>query len=481
MSINKDKQEWELPHLRESHQLVSSQTDFWQVKFYPYTDPGVDPVFAVAGGKQVLICRTPPPGSNKQVEVIQAIVDDEPDADHYTCAWTKNMQNGDPLICIAGATGKVKVINALTGELQMTLSGHGGDVNDLAVSPVNPELIASASEDSTVRIWSLNPAHANQPCAVILAGDGHRETVLTISFHANGRYLLSGGTDHIINLWTLPELPDSKTGTNKPTLVHYPHFSTSEVHSDIVDCIAFHHDLILSKAANENCIVLWSIKGFSSSNPPPLPSTAPTTHDAQRDTRSAFSPPTSNDNPSRQYTRLLQFATPDSEIICMRFGLFRGYNGSNPVLAMCNTGSKVYFWDLSRLEEYHDYLSIIHPTKSFTVDGQEVKRPPFLVPFKHRNRKDTVTRIREETPPSEHSSLNIDKDSSASSEVVKSIEIWDRRYNMSEPLHSIQAHKEEVVRSLAFVGRQVAWSAGGEWCIVAGSASVVAVLQRWSR
>ncbi|RFU35641.1 hypothetical protein B7463_g737, partial [Scytalidium lignicola] len=423
MSASKEKHEWELPHLRESHQLVSSQTDFWQVKFYPYTDPGVDPVFAVAGGKQVLICRAPQSGSNKPIEVIQAIVDEEPDADYYTCTWTKNLQTGDPLICIAGATAKIKIINALTGVLQTTLSGHGGDVNDLAVSPVNPYLLASASEDAAVRIWSLDPAHANQPCAMILAGDGHRETVLT--------------------LWTLPELPDSNTGTKKPTLVHYPHFSTSEVHSDIVDCITFHHDLILSKAANENCIVLWSIKGFSSSNPPPLPSSAPTTHDAQRDTRSAFSPPTSSDNPSSQYTRLLQFAIPDSEIICMRFGLFQGYNGSNPVLAMCNTGSKVFFWDLSR--------------------------------------KDTVSRIREDSPPSESSSTHADKDPSGSSEVVKSIEIWDRRYNMGEPLHSIQAHKEEVVKSLAFVGRQVAWSSGGEWCIVAGSASVVAVLQRWSR
>jgi hypothetical protein len=33
-------------------------SDFWSVKFYPYTQPGVDPVFAVAGGKRVgHLCR----------------------------------------------------------------------------------------------------------------------------------------------------------------------------------------------------------------------------------------------------------------------------------------------------------------------------------------------------------------------------------------------------------------------------------------
>jgi polycomb protein EED len=54
------------------------------------------------------------------------------------------------------------------------------EINDLAISPINPYILASASEDSTVRIWSLDPAHARQPCAAILEGDGHKETVLTL-------------------------------------------------------------------------------------------------------------------------------------------------------------------------------------------------------------------------------------------------------------------------------------------------------------
>jgi len=32
---------------------LTLNADFWSVKFYPYTQPGVDPVFAVAGGKRV--------------------------------------------------------------------------------------------------------------------------------------------------------------------------------------------------------------------------------------------------------------------------------------------------------------------------------------------------------------------------------------------------------------------------------------------
>lgn len=30
-----------------------SATDFWSIKFYPYTEPGVDPIFAIVGGKHV--------------------------------------------------------------------------------------------------------------------------------------------------------------------------------------------------------------------------------------------------------------------------------------------------------------------------------------------------------------------------------------------------------------------------------------------
>ena len=36
------------------------------------------------------------------------------------------------------------------------------------------------------------------------------------------------------------------------------------------------------------------------------------------------------------------------------------------------------------------------------------------------------------------------------------------------------------MQDLDFLGRQIAWSPGGEWCVVVGSMNCVAVLQRWS-
>lgn len=91
----------------------------------------------------------------------------------------------------------------------------------------------------------------------------------------------------------MPDVPDGNTGTDKPTSVHYPLFSTTEVHSDYVDwymflisqwlaladlySVKFFGDLILSRSAKpekaqsvqdkSNHILLWKIDGFSSASP----------------------------------------------------------------------------------------------------------------------------------------------------------------------------------------------------------------------
>ncbi|RDL33618.1 uncharacterized protein BP5553_07986 [Venustampulla echinocandica] len=470
-----------------------SVTHFYCVKFYPYTKPGVDDVFAVVGGDHILICRPPPPGGNDnpKAEVIQFVVEKEPGEDFFTCAWTKDLKSGEPLLCVAGHNANIKIINALTGKLLRTLTGHGGEIYDLAISPLNPTILASASLDYTVRIWSLDPAHENQPCAAILEGVGHREAVLSIAFHSTGRYLLSGGADHIINLWTLPEFPDKNTGTSKPTRIHYPHFSTSEIHHNIVDCVAFHGDLIFSKVAVEECIVLWSITNFNSKNTPPSPDSAPTPHDTQRETRSAFSSSTlSTSGSSNQYTRLLQFDTPkttESAITFTRFSLYPGDSTHNPVLSFCNATSKALFWDLGRLEAYHDLLS------SGADLTQTATRPPFLNPFQHRNQSSMhgtpaqISKQRANSPTESCSSRQTGSDvltgdkEKGKVDWDKSLKNWAGKYEMGDVLEALIAHKEEIVRGVSFTGRSLAWSNTGNWCVVAGSGGVFTLLHRWGR
>jgi WD40 repeat protein len=56
---------------------------------------------------------------------------------------------------LKGADKLIKLWDAYTGEIIKTLQGHSEGVSDIAWSGEG-DLIASASDDKTVRIWDLN-------------------------------------------------------------------------------------------------------------------------------------------------------------------------------------------------------------------------------------------------------------------------------------------------------------------------------------
>lgn len=78
--------------------------------------------------------------------------------------------------------------------------GHGAPVNDIAVHPSRPELVATASKDHTVRLWNLVNA---RPVLICHGDGGHLNEVLSLDWKLVGsRYsLLSAGMDSCIKIW----------------------------------------------------------------------------------------------------------------------------------------------------------------------------------------------------------------------------------------------------------------------------------------
>ena len=78
-------------------------------------------------------------------------------------------------------------------------TAHGGPVKGLAVSSDN-KLMASASFDYSVVVWDLNPIKEKKTLI------GHDAAVNTVKFSPKNNYLVSGGDDNQVLLWSLEKM-----------------------------------------------------------------------------------------------------------------------------------------------------------------------------------------------------------------------------------------------------------------------------------
>jgi WD40 repeat protein len=104
--------------------------------------------------------------------------------------------DGHTLAAVGDAPRPVVRLWDLGTEAATDLPGHTGHVHGLAFSPAAP-LLATASEDGTVRLWDLG---AGQAAARTIGPGPFGGPVRAVAFTADGRYLATANANGLAYL-----------------------------------------------------------------------------------------------------------------------------------------------------------------------------------------------------------------------------------------------------------------------------------------
>jgi Tol biopolymer transport system component len=144
----------------------------------------------------------------------------------------------DGKLLASGSQDKtVRLWDAATGAVLRTLTGHSDGVRSVAFS-ISGKRLASGSTDKTIRLWEFTGAAPQ-----ILAG--HTNEVMSVVFSVDRKLLASGSMDKTVRLW------DAATGAA---------LQTFKGHSDWVWSVAFSIDgKLLVSGASDKTIRFWDL------------------------------------------------------------------------------------------------------------------------------------------------------------------------------------------------------------------------------
>lgn len=144
------------------------------------------------------------------------------------------------LLATCTSKGLLHIYDYATGTHKITLLGHVKGVSDIAFSPIDSSIIASCSDDLTIRIWSITKGR----CIRILKK--HTFHVSALCFNSKGNLLVSGAADETVVIW------DLTTGRSLKTLA---------AHSDPVSSVCLTpDDTIIVSASYDGLMRLFDLE-----------------------------------------------------------------------------------------------------------------------------------------------------------------------------------------------------------------------------
>lgn len=140
-----------------------------------------------------------------------------------------------PALAVSSAAG-VTLYSGDDLRPQGQLTGHSGPVKGIAVHP-NGKLIASASADTTIRLWQLEQG------GQFTVLNGHTGAVNSAAFSPDGQHLLSCSADQTVRLWSA----DGRA------------LRQFDGHSDEVNRVVFVSDHVAVSAGRDKALRWWEI------------------------------------------------------------------------------------------------------------------------------------------------------------------------------------------------------------------------------
>ncbi|KAK5992078.1 Vegetative incompatibility protein HET-E-1 [Cladobotryum mycophilum] len=156
---------------------------------------------------------------------------------HHKEVYSAAFSHDSTLVASASQDKTIRIWLADTGECLQELTGHSGSVITVMFSH-DSSLLVSASDDHTIRVWCAETGR----CARILTG--HTEMVLSVAFSHNSSLIVSGSADDDIRIW------DADTGNCIHTL------SGCQIVSSVVFS---HNSSLVASASFDHTVRLWDV------------------------------------------------------------------------------------------------------------------------------------------------------------------------------------------------------------------------------